>query len=265
MPRGIRAAVIARIVEQGLSRKQAERAYSAILEGVTGALARGETVTLRNFGRFSPRVRPFRWCQIPHDGEIVRIPEHTLISFRPAAALRRAVDSAPDDPYFDAIFARRRQNSRQLLSQPETDLDTPVYDTQFDLGIAFREMGLLDKALDHFRSALDLIEQRERSARFVQCCYMLGLCHRDVGDNEVAMRWFQQGLASPRRPQVERFEFRYQIGLLLATDGRIREALNELLQVYLVNPHFREIAQHVHSLKELRRAQMGAGARFSKG
>jgi nucleoid DNA-binding protein len=264
MPRGIRAAVIARIVEQGLTRKQAERAYSAILDGITTALTRGEPVTLRGFGRFTSRHRPFRWCQIP-DGEIVRIPAHTLVAFRPAAALRRAVDSAPDDPYFDAIIARRKRSSRQLLSQPETDLNTPVYDTQFDLGIAFREMGLLDKALDHFRAALDLIGQPERGARFVQCCYMLGLCHRDLGEIDVSMRWFQQGLESPRRPQIERFEFRYQIGLLLATQGRIRDALNELLQVYLVNPHFREIAQHVHTLKELRRAQMSSHRTSSKG
>jgi nucleoid DNA-binding protein len=246
-------------MEQGLTRKQAERAYSSILDGITTALARGETVTLRGFGRFSPRVRPFRWCQIPRDGEIVRVPEHTLVRFRPATALRRAVDSAPDDPYFDAIIARRRLNSRQLLSQPETDLDTPVYDTQFDLGIAFREMGLLDKALGHFRAALDLIGHPERGARFAQCCYMLGLCYRDLGEIETATGWFHQGLGSSRRPQIERFEFRYQIGLLLATQGRIRDALNELLQVYLVNPHFREVAQHVHTLKELRRAQMGSG------
>jgi len=260
MPRGRKAAVIARIVEQGLTKSQAEHAYAAILEEISAALARGETVNLRGFGRFLPRVRPFRWCQIPHDGEIVRIPEHTLVSFRPAPALRHAIDSAPDDPYFDAIVASRKRTSRQLLSKPETDLDTPVYDTQFDLGIAFREMGILDKALRHFRSAFDLLDVGERGARFAQCCYMLGLCYRDLGEIETAMEWFERGLAGPRRSQAERFEFRYQIGLLLATQGRIRDALNELLQVYLVNPHFREVAQHVHTLKELRRAQMGSRA-----
>lgn len=264
MPRGFKAAVIARIVEQGLTRKQAESAYAAILDEITAALARGETVSLRGFGRFLPRVRPFRWCQIPRDGEIVRIPEHTIVSFQSAPALRRAIDSAPDDPYFDSIVAGRKRGSLQLLSKPETDLDTPVYDTQFDLGIAFREMGILDEALDHFQAAFGLLDPGERGARFVQCCYMLGLCYRDLGENDTAMEWFRQGLAVPRRAQVERFEFRYQVGLLLATQGRIRDALNELLQVYLVNPHFREVAQHIHTLRELRRAQMGSRAPSSR-
>lgn len=260
MKRVTKASLIESLMQQGLTRRQAQQTYTAIFDEISAALARGEAVSLRNFGRFSTRVRPFRWVQIPRDGEIVKVPERTHVRFRPSAALRTALDNSPDDAYLDAIIAKRRVNSRQLLSRPSTDVDVPVYDTQFDLGIAYREMGLAEKAANHFRAALDLLEETERGQRFVQCCYMLGLCLRDLRDSDTALRWFLQGVNAPRRPQSERLEFRYQIGLLHANQGRVREALNELLQVYLANPNFRQVAQHVQTLKELRRAQISADA-----
>lgn len=244
---------MARLVEQGLTRRQADRVYRSILANVSTALARGEPVTLRGFGRFSTRFRPFRWCQIPRDGEIVRIPDHRIVSFRPGAEMRRAADDSPDDPYFDRLIARRRRNSRQLLSQPE--LNPLVHDTQFDMGIAYREMGLPERGLAKFQSALALLNDRERGARYVRCCYMIGLCHRDLGEFELAAQWFSAGLEAPRRPIAERIELHYQLGLLYEAEGRVREALAQLKHVFAVNPRFREVSGHIRSLKALRVAQ----------
>jgi nucleoid DNA-binding protein len=246
-------ALVSRLVAEGLTRRQAERVYRSILGNVTAALARKEPVTLRGFGTFSTRFRPFHWCQIPRDGEIVRVPDRTLVVFRPGAALREAADASPDDPYFDLLVARRRRNSRQLLSQPE--LNPLVHDTQFDMGIAYREMALFERALSKFQSALALLDERERGARYVRCCYMIGLCHRDLGEFELAARWFDAGLEAPRRPVAERIELHYQLGLLYEAEGRVREALAQLKHVFAVNPRFREVSGHIRSLKALRVAQ----------
>jgi nucleoid DNA-binding protein len=261
MKRVTKATLVARLVGQGLTGRQAEQVLGSMLGAIEEALARGEAVSLRGFGRLSTRSRPFHWRQLPN-GEIVRVPHRRLVAFRPAAALRAAADTSPDDPYFDAIIARRRRSSRQLLSQPEQDLDLPVFETQFDLGIAYREMGLVDKALDRFHKALGLLDEGERGARFVQCCYLIGLCLRELGNLEFAEHWLREGLAAPRRPRAERLEFHYQLGLLLEWQDREREALAELNRVFISSPSFRDVASRVRALKERlrRRAREAAGS-----
>lgn len=247
-----KTALIARLVETGLTKRQAEQVYRSFFDEIGKSLANGDPVTFRGFGRFSTKFRPFHWCQIPRDSEIVRIPDRMLVRFTPGKHLRAAADASPDDPYFDAIIARRRRNSRQLLSQPERN--PPVHDTQFDMGIAYREMGLFEQAIARFQAALALLDERERGARFVRCCYMLGLCHKDVGAFEIAEGWFQSGIEAPRRPLAERLEFHYQLGVLYGTEGRVREALTELRQVFIVNPKFRDVTEHIHTLKELQKS-----------
>ena len=253
MSRTTKKALVARLVQEGLTRRQAECVYRSIFANIAAALARKEKVNLRGFGSFSTRFRPFHWCQIPRDSEIVRIPDRRLVVFRPGTALREAADASPDDPYFDLLIARRRRNSQQLLSQPE--LSPLVHDAQFDVGIAYREMALCERALAKFEAALSLIDDRERGARYVRCCYMIGLCHKDLGEFALAAQWFNAGLEAPRRPIAERIELHYQLGLLFEAQGRVREALTQLKHVSIVNPRFREVAGHIRSLKALRVAQ----------
>lgn len=253
MAKRTKSAFVADLVAVGLTRRQAERALRAIARHVGEALARGEPVRLRGFGRFATRHRPFHWRQLPRGGEIVRVPGRTHVVFSPGAGLRAAADASPDDPYFDQLIARRRAGSRQLLSRPETD--PPVHDTQFDMGIAYREMGLGDRAMARFQSALSLLGDGERGARYVRCCYMLGLCCKDAGELALAEAWFRAGLEAPRRPQAERVELHFQLGILFGMEGRVDEALGELERVSSASPGFRGVAGHIRSLEALRLAR----------
>lgn len=253
MARTTKSDLVGRLVGEGLSKRQAVRVVNALLGGIGEGLAAGHTVTLRGFGSFTTRTRPFHWRQIPPSGEIVKIPEQTIVQFRPGSELKGAADLSPDDPYFDALVAKRRKSSRQLLSQPENN--PLVHDAQFDLGIAYREMGLPREALEKFTTALSLIDERERGARYVRCCYMIGLCNMDLGDFDIAQGWFESGVAAPRRPVGERMEMHYQLGLLFEKEGRVTEALSELRHVHSFNPKFRDVSGHIRSLKALRVAQ----------
>lgn len=248
-----RNALVRRLMDDGLTRKQAEAVYRSTFAAISEALARGDDVTIRGFGRFSTKFRPFHWRQIPRDREIVRVPDRTLVTFTAGVDLRRAADASPDDGYFDAMIARRRRNSKQLLSQPEHN--PRHHETQFDLGIAYREMALYEDALSRFHAALALVEEREQGTRYVRCCYMIAICHRDLGEFELAAEWFGAGLAAPKRPVAERLEIQYQLGVLLGMEGRIDEAIWHLKQVCNLDPVFRDAAEHVRSLQALRLAR----------
>lgn len=78
------------------SRAAAERAYDAVIEALTEALASGEEVALRPFGTFVVRERKARAGRDPRTGQAVSIPAHRAVVFRAGADLRQSAVSGPD-------------------------------------------------------------------------------------------------------------------------------------------------------------------------
>lgn len=77
--------------ETGLSTPQAEVALTAVLDGVVGAVAAGEKVSLPGFGTFEQRSRAARPGRNPQTGEALEIAATVAPAFKPAAAFKRAV------------------------------------------------------------------------------------------------------------------------------------------------------------------------------
>ena len=78
-------------IHASLSRAVADAAVNAVFTAITGALARGETVTITGFGRFSTRARPAREGRNPRTGEPIAIAASTAPSFKAGKTLRDAV------------------------------------------------------------------------------------------------------------------------------------------------------------------------------
>ena len=57
-----------------LTKKDAERAVNAVLEGITAALKAGDKVSLVGFGTFETRKRPERTGRNPRTKETIKIP-----------------------------------------------------------------------------------------------------------------------------------------------------------------------------------------------
>ena len=74
----------------GLGTDAAAAAVAAVLEVVTGAIARDETVRLPGFGTFYVTVRPRHTVRIPSTGAFVTRPAVQIVSFRPGKMLREA-------------------------------------------------------------------------------------------------------------------------------------------------------------------------------
>ena len=75
-----------------LSKNQANEAVTAILDEITNALSRKETVSLVGFGSFSCRQRAARTGRSPATGEEIQIPESTNVGFKPGKALKDSVN-----------------------------------------------------------------------------------------------------------------------------------------------------------------------------
>jgi len=76
----------------GLSKKDAEKVVSVMLETITETLKNDEKVQLVGFGTFEPKHRPARKARNPRTGEEIDIEPSTSASFKPGKALKDALD-----------------------------------------------------------------------------------------------------------------------------------------------------------------------------
>jgi DNA-binding protein HU-beta len=75
-----------------ISQAAADRALFAITESIAGALAKGESVSLVNFGTFEVRKREARAGRNPQTGETIQIAAAKLPAFKAGKGLKDAVN-----------------------------------------------------------------------------------------------------------------------------------------------------------------------------
>lgn len=75
----------------GISKKDAEKATSALFEVITDALAAGDKVAVIGFGNFEVKDRAARTGKNPQTGETVEIPATRVAAFKAGKALKQAV------------------------------------------------------------------------------------------------------------------------------------------------------------------------------
>lgn len=84
--------LIAEIAEKAsLSKKDAEKALSAVLDTITATLTAGDKVQLVGFGTFETRQREARTGRNPRTNEAIEIPASTVPVFKAGKALKDAV------------------------------------------------------------------------------------------------------------------------------------------------------------------------------
>ena len=77
--------------EAGMSKKDAEKAVTAVVDAITEALKNGERVALVGFGTFEVRERPERQGRNPQTKEPMTIAASKLPAFKAGKALKDAV------------------------------------------------------------------------------------------------------------------------------------------------------------------------------
>ncbi|MCQ2559945.1 MAG: HU family DNA-binding protein, partial [Clostridia bacterium] len=75
----------------GISRKEADKMLSAVLEVITEALAKGEKIQLVGFGTFEVKERAARKGHNPQTKEEIEIPACKVPSFKAGKNLKEAV------------------------------------------------------------------------------------------------------------------------------------------------------------------------------
>jgi tetratricopeptide (TPR) repeat protein len=131
----------------------------------------------------------------------------------------------------------------------EDDSESGDYETHYNLGIAFKEMGLVEESISEFQKALKTVGYESSSEEFVKCCNMLGLCFVEKGLPQVAVKWFSKGLASPGHTEETYQALRYDLGCAHEMAGDEKAALDTFLDVYGVNVNYRDVSEKIENLK----------------
>ncbi len=77
--------------EVGLSRNDSAQLVESVLQHMSDALARGETVKISSFGTFNVRDKGPRMGRTPKTGEEVPIEPRRVLSFRPSHIMKERV------------------------------------------------------------------------------------------------------------------------------------------------------------------------------
>jgi tetratricopeptide (TPR) repeat protein len=132
--------------------------------------------------------------------------------------------SAPDDG-FEAVFSAFKKGVRQTLSEGD-------HQSHYDLGIAYREMGLLDDAMSEFRTSMQSPRLR------IDSLHMLGLCALDRNEAQDAVSHFEQALALPDVSDEQKLASRFDLGRALEAAGDAARAREAWEAVAAVDPGF---------------------------
>ena len=132
-------------------------------------------------------------------------------------------------------------------AKPTIMLENPVDEgdgeTHYDLGLAYKEMGLYDEAIKAFEKTL------RASNREAQCRVMIGMCQREQGNPQEAIHQFKQGLhANPT--DRERLSLYYEIGQTYESIGDGGEALYYFEAVTKRDPSFADAAMRAEQLRD---------------
>ena len=129
----------------------------------------------------------------------------------------------------------------------EQQLSAEDYETHFNLGIAYKEMGLIDEAIGEFQLA------SKDKARTVECCSMLGLCFLEKGMPQLAIKWYRKGLESPEIKEQEALGTLYDLACVYQSTGETDLAYKTFLEVYGLNTNYRDVVHRVKDLEAVKK------------
>ena len=87
----VKADLVAKVAETGLTKKQAAEVVDCILDSIKGALAKGDKVSLIGFGTFGVKKRAAREGRNPRTGNKIKIKAKNVPSFKAGKGLKDAV------------------------------------------------------------------------------------------------------------------------------------------------------------------------------
>jgi tetratricopeptide (TPR) repeat protein len=155
----------------------------------------------------------------------------------PAAAANGGALSGPLGDLFEEF--------RSELGEAKDDEDL---ETHYNLGIAYREMGLLEEAISEFQKVASSADKGPAFRYAMQCSTLLGLAFMEKGQPAIAAIWYERALKTPGLDQESILALRYDLGVAQELAGDTQAAFSSFSQVYAMNIDYRDVADRISLL-----------------
>jgi pilus assembly protein FimV len=153
------------------------------------------------------------------------------------------IPGGPDAP-LQEVFDNFRAELGEMGSEDE-DLET-----HYNLGVAFREMGLLEEAISEFQKVAQACDRGRPFRYAMQNCTLLGLAFIDKGQPGMAAIWYERALKTPGLGPDNALALRYDLGLAQESAGDHDAALKSFTHVYAMNIDYRDVAERIAALQK---------------
>jgi tetratricopeptide (TPR) repeat protein len=129
----------------------------------------------------------------------------------------------------------------------EQNLDSEDYQAHYDLGVAFKEMGLLDEAIAEFQKALRSPEGRLRTSE------ALGICFYDKGQYGISETVLRRAVETVDGGDEAKIGLLYWLGRAAEAQGKELEAMTSYERALAVDIRFMDLSDRMHRLAADRR------------
>jgi pilus assembly protein FimV len=150
------------------------------------------------------------------------------------------LENAPLKEVFDEFRAELGE-----MGAEDEDLET-----HYNLGIAFREMGLLEEAISEFQKVAKATDHGKAFRYTMQCSTLLGLAFMEKGQPGIAAIWYERALRTPDMDPESILALRYDLGVAQESAGDLEAALKSFSQVYAANIDYRDVAERIAALQK---------------
>jgi hypothetical protein len=166
----------------------------------------------------------------------------TSVRSIPAAVAGKAEQAASVD--LADMFGEIRHELEEESSAAQEDPET-----HYNLGVAFREMGLLDEAIGELQKVCQSVDRGHPFPQVMQTYTWLAQCFLDKGVPEAAIRWYEKALKLPNLDAETRMALHYELASSYETAGDKTSALRYFMEVYGTNIDYRDVGERIKALK----------------
>ena len=168
-----------------------------------------------------------------------------------APTAQAAAAAAKSSPFGEDAGVDLAEMFGELKHDLEADVASNDEDpeTHYNLGIAFREMGLLDEAIGELQKACQAFDHGKPFQQIMQAYTWLAQCFLEKGVPEAAVSWYQKALGVPTIDGETRTALNYELAAAYETGGDKPSALKHFMVVYGSNIDYRDVAERIKALK----------------
>ena len=136
------------------------------------------------------------------------------------------------------VFAEFKKGLEKVVTPQDVD-------THYDLGIAYKEMGLLDDAINEFSVARQGCLHQKKE---IDCLTMIGLLQLAKSEPAAAVGSFLEALSSEHATGDLQKALQYELALAWENAGSAGKALYRYQRVSNLDPSYRDVARKISQL-----------------